>query len=275
MNKILNSYWFWMLAIGLLCWLLEALFTWRKSQRRLRPQLWQDMIFLLMNGHFFGLLLAYLSYWSIKGVVNLSGWFTLPDPHTIKLISQLSLPVQFVIFFIAKDFLEWCVHNLLHRVNFLWNIHKLHHSITTMDWVGNFRFHYLEIILYRSLTWLPLIILGVNQKIILPMAIVTTLIGNLNHANIRISWGPLLYIINSSRMHIWHHDKICHKKYGQNFAIVFSLWDWVFGTAWYPDDIEQPKSLGFHDMNKFPLTKPLLYLLYPLVLRYHKKDKNS
>ncbi|MCF6174767.1 MAG: sterol desaturase family protein [Victivallaceae bacterium] len=271
MNGILNRYWFWLLATGLFCWLLETVFAWRKSQHILRPQLWQDMVFLFINGHGFSLLLAYLSYWSIKSVVNFSGWLTLPDPHAIKIISDLSLPVQFVIFFIAKDLLEWLVHNLLHRVNFLWNIHKLHHSIMTMDWIGNFRFHYLEIIVYRSLTWLPLIILGVDQRVILPMAIITTLIGNLNHSNIRISWGPLVYIINSSRMHIWHHDKICHKKYGQNFAIVFSLWDWLFGTAWYPDDIEQPKALGFHDMNRFPLKNPLLYLLYPLV-DYKNKD---
>jgi sterol desaturase/sphingolipid hydroxylase (fatty acid hydroxylase superfamily) len=266
MNKIINNYLFWMLATGIFCSMLERLFAWRKSQKALRPQLWQDIVFLLLNGQFFGLLLAYLSYWCIKGVISFSGLLTLPDPHTVKLLTNISLPVQFIIFFIIKDLIEWIIHNLLHRVNFLWNIHKLHHSITTMDWIGNFRFHYLEIIVYRSLSWLPLIIMGVDQKIILPIAVITTLIGNLNHSNIRISWGPLVYIINSSRMHIWHHDIVCHKKYGQNFAIVFSLWDWLFGTAWYPAKKEQPNELGFHGMNKFPLKKPLLYLLYPLRL---------
>jgi sterol desaturase/sphingolipid hydroxylase (fatty acid hydroxylase superfamily) len=247
---------------------MECVFSWRKKQRIIRPQLLQDIVFLLLNGQIFGLFIAYASYWCIKGVVAFFGLLSLPDPHTVKLLSGISLPMQFIIFFVIKDFLEWCIHNLLHRINFLWNIHKLHHSITTMDWIGNFRFHYLEIVIYRSLSWLPLIILNVDQRVLLPIAVLTTLIGNLNHANLKISWGPLVYIINSSRMHIWHHDKVCHKKYGQNFAIVFSCWDWLFGTAWYPSEIEQPSSLGFHGMDKFPLKKTLLYLLYPL---FYKK----
>jgi len=47
-------------------------------------------------------------------------------------------------------------HNLLHRVPWLWTFHKVHHSITTMDWIGNWRFHWMEIVVYKTLQWLPL-----------------------------------------------------------------------------------------------------------------------
>jgi sterol desaturase/sphingolipid hydroxylase (fatty acid hydroxylase superfamily) len=125
------------------------------------------------------------------------------------------------------------------------------------------RFHWMEIVVYKSLTYLPLVMLGVNGQVILWIAVVTTLIGHLNHANLKIDWGILRYVINSPRMHVWHHDVVLHGKYGQNYAIVFSLWDWLFGTAYLPKDQEQPQRLGFKNMEKFPAGL-LPRLIYPL-----------
>jgi len=105
----------------------------------------------------------------------------------------------------VKDFLEWSIHNLLHRVPALWEVHKLHHSIVEMDWIGNFRFHWLESVVYQGLTYLPLVIMGVNPSVLLPVAIAATVIGHLNHSNLDLTYGPLRYVFNSPRMHIWHH----------------------------------------------------------------------
>jgi len=76
--------------------------------------------------------------------------------------------------------------------------------------------------------------------------------GHLNHSNLKISWGPLRYVLNSSRMHVWHHDFELHHRYGQNFGVVFSLWDWLLGTAYLPQEPEEPQRLGFRDMDAFP-----------------------
>ena len=57
--------------------------------------------------------------------------------------------MQFIAFFLLKDFLEWCIHNLLHRVPWLWEFHKLHHTIEELDWIGNFRFHWMEVVIYE------------------------------------------------------------------------------------------------------------------------------
>ena len=83
------------------------------------------------------------------------------------------------------------IHNLLHKVSFLWAFHKLHHSIEALDWIGNFRFHWMEVIVYRTLNYLPLVALRVGGQVTLWMAIVATLIGDLNHSKPRISWGGL------------------------------------------------------------------------------------
>jgi sterol desaturase/sphingolipid hydroxylase (fatty acid hydroxylase superfamily) len=266
LNIIWNTrgYFFWLLAISLFCWLLERLAPWRKEQKAWRKQIGQDFFWLIFNGHYAGLLIAYLSSWVIQQLNHVWSWWHVPPPETIRLLAEQPWLLQFAVFLVLRDFLEWCVHNLLHRVPWLWEFHKLHHSIEELDWIGNMRFHWMEIVVYKSLTYLPLVMLGVREDVILPIALVTTLIGHLNHSNLNISWGPLRYIINSPRMHVWHHDLILRGQHGKNFGIVFSLWDWIFGTAYMPPEGGQPERLGFEKMEEFP-RRLLPRLVYPFL----------
>jgi len=176
----------------------------------------------------------------------------MPDHVGPEVISAWPWAVQFLTLLVFKDLLEWCVHVLLHRVHWLWRFHKLHHSIEELDWLGNFRFHFGEIVVYRTVTFLPLMFLGANGSVLLATGVVTMTISNLNHTNVKWSYGPLRYIFNSPRMHVWHHDLVKHGRFGQNYAIVFSAWDWLFGTAYMPDDKEQPEKLGFKGMPEYP-----------------------
>ena len=121
----------------------------------------------------------------------------------------------------------------------------------------------MGIVIYRGLTYLPLIVLGVNSAVILWIAVFTTLIGHLNHANLKLDWGPFWYVLNSPRLHVWHHDVVNHQKHGQNFGVVFCLWDFLFGTAYFPKE-EQPGRLGFENMEEFP-TPLLSRLVYPFL----------
>ncbi len=260
-----RGYFFWLLVVSLFCWILERLFPWRKDQPAFREQIGQDFFWLVFNGHYAGILAAFLGAYVLNQFSAALASIGLPAPENIRLLAGTPLWLQFVIFIFAKDFLEWLIHNLLHRVSWLWEFHKLHHSIEKMDWIGNMRFHWMEIVVYKSLSYLPLVILGVDGRVILWIAIVSTLIGHLNHSNLKISWGPFRYLLNSPRMHVWHHDIILHGDYGKNFGVVFSLWDWLFGTAYLPPDHAgklQPDQLGFDDMDRFP--RGLLpRLIYP------------
>ena len=247
-----RGYFFWLLAVSLFCWILERLTPWRPRQGAWRDQIGQDFFWLVFNGHYAGVLVAFVAAWFFLQIGRLAGGWPLSSPESIRLLAETPLWVQLVTFLVLKDFLEWCIHNLLHRVPLLWGFHKLHHSIEELDWIGNMRFHWMEIVVYKSLTYLPLVLLGVDGKVILWVAVFSTLIGHLNHANLRISWGPFRYVLNSPRMHVWHHDVALHGRYGQNFAVVFSLWDWFFQTAYLPDEGEQPGRLGFIGMEVFP-----------------------
>jgi sterol desaturase/sphingolipid hydroxylase (fatty acid hydroxylase superfamily) len=258
-----RGYFFWLLIVSAFCWALERLFPWRKKQKAWRNQIVQDFFWLIFNGHFAGVLIAYVTVWIAQQINLLFIGMNLPAPEQLNLLFNLPVWMQFIIFFIISDFIEWCVHNLLHRVPWMWEFHKLHHSIEELDWIGNFRFHWMEIVIYRVFKYFPLIILGVDSQIILTIAIVATLIGDLNHANFKTDYGIFRYILNSPRFHVWHHDVILQGQHGQNFAIVFSFWDWIFGTAYYPSEKDQPDRLGFEDMAVYP-QNVLQRLVYPL-----------
>jgi len=248
-----RGYLFWLIVVSVFCLALERLWPWRRRQRMLRRQFLQDLFWLVFNGHFAGILVAFaaahLFAWAVPAVDR---------ARAVNLLNAQPLWVQFVVFFTLRDFLEWAIHNMLHRAPWLWEFHKLHHSIEELDWIGNFRFHWMEIVVYQGLTYLPLVILGVDGTVILVIAVVATLIGHLNHSNLNISWGPLRYVINSPRMHVWHHDHDWPADHpnGVNFAICLSLWDWLFGTAHWPNLAEsptqQPQQLGFRGMERYP-----------------------
>lgn len=243
------AYVHWLLLISAAFVLLERLFPWRKAQPLLRRGWLRDLGFLALNGHFFSLWTA-----SLSGALALAATRTLQDLG-LRLggspVPRWPLLVQLVVLLVAADFLQWCVHNLLHRVPWLWAFHKVHHSIATMDWIGNFRFHWMEIVVYKAVQWLPLAWLDASPAAALAVAVVTTVWGDLNHANLDLGFGPFGYVVNSPRMHLWHHDASSEGGVAKNFGIVLSLWDHLFGTAFWPR-VRSPERLGYPGDGEMP-----------------------
>ncbi|GJL84905.1 MAG: hypothetical protein DHS20C02_06800 [Micavibrio sp.] len=69
------------------------------------------------------------------------------------------------------------------------------------------------------------------------------------HANINLGFPrPLCYILGSPNYHRWHHasDKEAIDK---NFATMFSLFDVIFCSYYYPRD-KLPKTYGLYDHSK-------------------------
>jgi sterol desaturase/sphingolipid hydroxylase (fatty acid hydroxylase superfamily) len=259
-----ENYLFWLVLISIGCFVLERIRPWRRQQPAFRAGFLQDLFWLFFNGHFVGIAIAVLAcrlLGRLEGQLNRAN---IPTPESVHLLGGSPPWIQFLVFLVVKDFLDWCVHNLLHRVSWLWELHKLHHSIEALDFLGNLRFHWMESVIYKALTYLPLVVLGVDGHVILAVAIVDTLIGHLNHANVKLDWGPLRYVLNSPRMHVWHHEVLANGSHGKNFGVVLSVWDFLFGTAHLPSD-DQPEKLGFAGIERFP-RRLLGRLTYPLVL---------
>ncbi|WP_432671187.1 sterol desaturase family protein [Flavobacterium sp. SM2513] len=268
-NEILywkwDNYFYGLIAISLVVWLLEMLFPWRKQQAVFRKDFWLDLFYLFFNFFLLNLiLLIALSSVTEQLLNDFVGVFGF-ELASIQLfsISELPKPVALLLFFLISDFLQWNVHRLLHTIPFLWKIHKTHHSVKEMAFAAHFRYNWMEPIVYKSLLYLPVILIGgVDLADVFIVHFITIAIGHLNHANIGWDYGYLKYILNNPKMHIWHHSKKMPNKYGVNFGISLSLWDYLFKTNYIPFD-GRDIELGFHDDEQFP-TDFLDQELYPL-----------
>ena len=245
-------YYFWLFVISAAVFALERFFPRRREQEAIRAGFVQDLFWMVFNTQYVSWMLALLA-------VHVVAWFNasflhfgIPTPDSLRLVAEWPAWVQFVVCFVVRDFLEWNIHRGLHTVPWLWRFHQLHHSIEELDWVATFRSHWGEIIIYQVLIYVPLVVLGVNDNVIFATLVVNLLIQELSHANLRWDWGPFRYIFNSPRFHAWHHAVEVHGKGGQNFGVTLAIWDWLFGTAYWPRSGESPRRFGFEGMDHYP-----------------------
>jgi sterol desaturase/sphingolipid hydroxylase (fatty acid hydroxylase superfamily) len=256
---------FWLLVVlSLLVWRLEVIFPWRKNQKVIRKDFWLDAFYMFFNFYFFKLVFfAGLAAITAQGFTELIGGNT----EVISLFEARELPywAQLIVFFLAMDFVQWLVHNTLHRFDFLWQFHKVHHSVEEMGFAAHLRYHWMENVFYTPAKYLTFLLIGgFEPSSVFIIYYINIAIGHLNHANLNLDYGPLKYLLNNPKMHIWHHAKDLpeDRKNGANFGISLSVWDYIFRTNYIPSsgrDIE----LGFEDMEKFPDTF-LGQNLYPL-----------
>ena len=139
------NYLYWLLIISVFSLILELILPWVKKVYLAREYS-QDIFWLFFNGWVFGFLIRPLSEY-ISSVFLYAPIISSLFSERY-LLSGLSFIYQLILLLIAKDLIEYWVHRLLHANRWLWHIHKLHHSIKAMYWIGNFRFHWLEIIIF-------------------------------------------------------------------------------------------------------------------------------
>ena len=240
-------------VISLCVAVAERLAPRRKDQPFLRKSLAWDFVHLTFNGHFLGVILYGVGQRHLAPHLDAflvqQGWKALLYQNAA---GSWSFITQAVVALFIIDFMQWCVHNALHRVPFLWRTHQCHHSVVDgeMDWVVAFRFQWTEVVIYRLGLYIPMAWLGFGADALMVHAIFGTLIGHLNHANINIDYGPMRYLLNSPKMHLWHHDYEGTQRSTKNFGIIFSLWDWIFGTAYLPS--HAPTRIGFPGDEEVP-----------------------
>lgn len=275
LNEIIHpgwpSYFYALIGVSLLVWGLELLFPWRKDQPIFRQDFWLDTFYLFFNYFLFSLI-AYnaVSAVGVKLFADLLGLFGI---NNLVAINIATLPgwVQLLILFVVRDFVQWNIHRLLHHSPWLWEFHKVHHSVAQMGFAAHLRYHWMETIVYRTLEYVPLAIIGFGLHDFFVVHLFTLAVGHLNHANLYLPIGPLRYVFNSPQMHLWHHaDQLPpHRREGVNFGLTLSLWDYVFRTAYLPVE-DSHVSLGFRGVNKFPST-----FFGQVVYPWHKPKKTE
>ncbi|MGM0945427.1 MAG: sterol desaturase family protein [Bacteroidota bacterium] len=250
-----QNYFYWLIGLSVVVFALEVIVPWRKSQPIFRKDFWLDVFYMFFNFFLFSLILYNaLSNVFVELFNDFLGVFGITNVVAIQ-INSWPIWGQFLLMFILADFIQWNVHRMLHRVPWLWEFHKVHHSVEQMGFAAHLRYHWMETIVYKSVQYLPLAMIGFGLDDFFILHIFTIAIGHLNHANLKITYGPLKYILNNPIMHTWHHVKNLpsDKRHGVNYGITLSLWDYLFGTAYIPHDGEN-EPLGFDKVEEFPQT---------------------
>lgn len=260
----LKNYFYLLIIISGFVWMLEIIFPWRKNQSVFRKDFFLDGFYMFFNFFIFSLLgfnslmlIGDHLFRSVLGFLGIDNWVFIS-------LHDFNPVIQLTVLFILSDFLQWNVHRLLHSVPFLWKFHKVHHSVTEMGFAAHLRYHWMESIVYKSLLYIPLGLLGFSVTDFFVVYFIQIVIGHLNHANIRLTYGPLKYIINNPAMHIWHHAKKLPKGLsGVNFGLSLSIWDYIFGTNYIPADGRDIR-LGFSGIEHYPESF-LSQMKYPFV----------
>ncbi len=250
-----TNYFYWLIGVSAFFFLLEIARPWRREQARFRKDFWMDFFYMFFNFFLFSLIIYNAA--SQVFVELFKDFLALFGVRNLVAIHLEAWPAwgQLMTLFVVRDFIQWNIHRLLHRVPFLWEFHKVHHSVEEMGFAAHLRFHWMENVVYRVIEYIPLAMIGFGIGDFFVVHLFTLAVGHFNHSNFRLNLGPLRYILNNPQMHIWHHARVWPEAHahGVNFGLTLSLWDYLFRTDYIPYD-GRDIELGFEGLESFPHT---------------------
>lgn len=215
----------------------------------------------------------YFSLWILKTLRTIA-----PEYSDTQSLSPLAAAITYTLLsFIISDFARFIHHFGMHKLFFLRNFHRLHHSAEVLTPLTLMRAHPIEMVLAQirnMLTYALALaisvylfpnsisswdILGVNA-----FGMLFNLLGaNLRHTSIALSFGPLEYLFISPRMHQIHHSQSpIHQS--KNFGVSLSIWDQLVGSFYKPKNGEENKLIyGIKNAKLEESRKLSSALIYP------------
>jgi sterol desaturase/sphingolipid hydroxylase (fatty acid hydroxylase superfamily) len=103
-----------------------------------------------------------------------------------------------------------------------------------MDWMAGARMHFLESFALRSLTVIPMFVLGFSDVAMHSYIFLVYVYSTFVHANLGWRLPILEKVLVTPRFHHWHHG-IEAEAVDVNFAVHFPLFDRLFGTYFFPE----------------------------------------
>jgi sterol desaturase/sphingolipid hydroxylase (fatty acid hydroxylase superfamily) len=164
------------------------------------------------------------------------------------------------------DFVYYWCHRAQHR--FFWRFHAVHHSVREMSGVTGYH-HISEEVFQFLLYSIPLSLFIDSPYSIPVVGVLLAQQGNYLHSPTRLNFGPLGRYFVDNRFHRIHHS-IEPRHFDRNFGLFTTLWDSVFGTAYFPAPGEWPAT-GVAD---FPEPRSIPeFLLAPFGPRFRGEDE--
>ena len=228
-----------LLQIAVAYAILRPLEAWRPAERwENREAVGVDVVYTFL--HRLGLFSLALFFVLDPLVDELAGQLRLAGMSSFNLDDLwpgvTSIPwVAFLCYLVVLDFVNYWVHRGQHRIRWWWALHSLHHSQRQMSLWTDDRNHVLDDLLRDAVFALIAVVIGVQPGQFVLLLLATRTIETLQHANVRLSFGRFgERALVSPRFHRRHHaigdgHEGAHR--GCNFAVLFPVWDVLFGTA--------------------------------------------
>jgi len=210
------------------------------------------------------------------GLTNWLGVYPIPFRN-----SNAFIVCFIIVLVIAGDLGFYLAHRIMHRVGFLWEFHKVHHSAEVLNPLTLFREHPVDKIVNSLFFGLALgMVLGVfeylngSQINVDRFSWVEGLVfflagGHFRHMEIWISYGKIInHLVISPAHHLVHHSNDT-RHLDKNFGGFLAIWDWWFKSLYLPDKT-QKLALGLtnNEHKKFNSVWKLYYL--PFVNLYSR-----
>jgi lathosterol oxidase len=150
-------------------------------------------------------------------------------------VRALPFVIQLLAALLLTDVAQYWAHRAFHEIEPLWRIHSIHHSTVAMDWLAGSRTHFIDIFITRSISFIPVYLLGVTPTVFIVYIVIISFHAVFIHANVNWKSGPLKYLISTPQFHHWHHADD-PTAYNTNYAVFFSFIDRLFGTFYLPGE---------------------------------------
>lgn len=158
-------------------------------------------------------------------------------------LTEAHWAIQFIILLMVSEFVFYCYHVALHKIPFLWNFHRIHHSIEDVSAVnGNLRYHVVESALNFLFYLGPVLKVGFSDDVVFVFVMIQFFINAWTHCNLNWTYGKFNHYIVTTQIHQFHHNG--NPPHDVNYGNMTVLFDKLFGSFYLPKDDAYPERLG-------------------------------
>ena len=189
-------------------------------------------------------------------------------------LSSYSGALQFAVFFLVIDFSKYVSHYFMHKFDFLWKIHLIHHSSETLNTLASFKHSWLEAFINVFLSCL------LERFFRVDLAVLTVVNGLFiyvciwQHSDIRhlrYSNRLLSAIFITPKAHRIHHERVAVSHH-KNIGFVFTFWDRIFKS--YSAEGRRVESFGIIEPD-YPYHSNLRQFFYPFSVQIKTAKKSN
>jgi sterol desaturase/sphingolipid hydroxylase (fatty acid hydroxylase superfamily) len=198
---------------------------------------WRGLAFSTLGGLTAGVTFTLMqALWTSTGV---RPFITLHFNEAFGWTGPLALVIGPLLVLMLTDFLGYWMHRLQHGP--LWRFHALHHSVRDLH-ASSAYVHVADEFFRIVLIAIPMSLAPIDG-VVTPFVFtaIAVLYEPYIHSPIRLHLGPLRRVFTDNRFHRIHHSRT-PAHFDKNFGVYFTLWDQLFGTAYFPKPGEWPET---------------------------------